>query len=59
LEKQQYRYCQVHAYNASAGQRIINPTAVMEMANKIHNHIMQVTGKPQGINHHYSRGFLP
>ena len=31
----------------------------MGMANKTHNHVVQVTGKIQGISHHYSRGLCP
>jgi hypothetical protein len=58
-ERQQYRYCQIHAYNTSLGYPAINPTDVMDMANQTHNLIIQVTGKNQGINHHYSRGFCP
>ena len=41
------------------GYPVMDPVAVMDMANKTHNHIVQVTGNPQGINHHYNKGFCP
>ena len=49
LERQEARYCQVHAYNALLGHRAIHPVKVLQLAEQTHNHIVQVTGRPVGI----------
>ena len=41
------------------GYQAINPTEVMEMANKVHKNIITATGKAHGINHHFNRGASP